>query len=65
MHTIARADAELVDLLVALRGGPHWTPANIHAAITAADAHGLPWPTTMRTLLRLAERPHGKPSDLG
>lgn len=60
--TLPRADAELIDLLTALR--PDWTPASIRQAISARDHAGHPWSLTMRALIRLAEYPTAQPGHL-
>lgn len=60
--TLPRADAELIDLLTALR--PDWTPAAIRAAIAEADTAGIPWQITMRALVRLADHLTAQPSHL-
>ncbi|MEV0619552.1 hypothetical protein AB0I81_39980 [Nonomuraea sp. NPDC050404] len=59
-----RADPELIDLLIALRGGPHWTPATIRNAITTADNLGQPWTTTMHQLINLAQIDGTKPEQI-
>ena len=62
LDTQPRADAELIDLLTALRAD--WTPADIRRAIPARDAAGHPWTHTATALIRLAEYPTAQPGSL-